>query len=101
MNNGLPLSHPYNLNRLGQAGDDVSFSASDEERAALARFAGVLRVDLFAAHIVLRKPASPSSAKISLIDLPYVASRRTSASTNSQPRRSAKCRPIVVLPEPR
>lgn len=57
MNTGLPLSHPYNLNRLGQAGDEVSFSAIDEERAALARFAGVLRVDMFAAHVALRKPA--------------------------------------------
>ena len=57
MNNGLPLSHPYNLNRLGQAGDEVSFSATDDERAALARFTGVLLVDLFAAQVTLRKPA--------------------------------------------
>ena len=58
MNNRLPLSHPYNLNRLGQAGDDVSFAATDDERAALAGFTGVSRVDLFAARIVLRKPAA-------------------------------------------
>ena len=58
MSDRLPLSHLYNLNRLGQAGDEVSFSAADEDRAALARFAGVSRVDLFAARIVLRKPAA-------------------------------------------
>ena len=57
MNSGLPLSHLYNLNRLGQAGDDVSFSATDEDRSALARFTGVSRIDLFAARIVLRKSA--------------------------------------------
>jgi uncharacterized metal-binding protein YceD (DUF177 family) len=58
MSDGLPLSHLYNLNRLGQAGDEVSFAAAEEERAALARFTGVSRVDLFAARIVLRKPAA-------------------------------------------
>jgi uncharacterized metal-binding protein YceD (DUF177 family) len=57
MNTGLPLSHFYNLNRLGQAGDEVSFSATEEERAALARFTGVLRVDSFTADVALRKPA--------------------------------------------
>ena len=58
MSDGLPLSHLYNLNRLGQAGDEVSFAATEEERAALARFTGVSRVNLFAARIVLRKPAA-------------------------------------------
>jgi uncharacterized metal-binding protein YceD (DUF177 family) len=58
MNTGLPLSHSYNLNRLGQAGDEVSFSATDEERAGLARFTDILRVDRFGARIVLRKPAA-------------------------------------------
>src|SRR5437868_15371668 len=58
MSDGLPFSRLYNLNRLGQVGDDVSFAATDEDRAALARFVDVLRVDLFAARIVLRKPAA-------------------------------------------
>jgi uncharacterized metal-binding protein YceD (DUF177 family) len=51
----LPFSHLYNLNRLGQAGDEVEFAASDAEREALARFAGVVRVDVFAARIALKK----------------------------------------------
>lgn len=55
MTKDLPFSHLYNLNRLGQAGDEVRFSAGEEERAALARFAGVLRVDGFEAVIDLKK----------------------------------------------
>jgi hypothetical protein len=51
----LPFSHLYNLNRLGQAGDEVEFAAGDAEREALARFAGVVRVDGFAARIALKK----------------------------------------------
>ena len=51
----LPFSHLYNLNRLGQAGDAVQFAPSDAERDALARFAGVLRVDSFAARVDLKK----------------------------------------------
>ena len=49
------LSHLYNLNRLGQAGDDVSISATEEQRAGLAAFAGVLRVDSFEARVALKK----------------------------------------------
>jgi uncharacterized metal-binding protein YceD (DUF177 family) len=51
----LPFSHLYNLNRLGQAGDEVKFAAGDAEREALARFAGVLRVGSFTARIELKK----------------------------------------------
>jgi uncharacterized metal-binding protein YceD (DUF177 family) len=51
----MPFSHLYNLNRLGQAGDEVQLVPSDAERGALARFAGVLRVDSFAAKIDLKK----------------------------------------------
>jgi len=51
----LPFSHLYNLNRLGQAGDEVKFAAGDTEREALARFAGVLRVGSFTARIELKK----------------------------------------------
>ena len=55
MSGELPFSHPYNLNRLGQAGDEVQFAASDAEREALARFTGIVRVDAFAAGIALKK----------------------------------------------
>ena len=55
MSNELPFSHVYNLNRLGQAGDEVQFAVSDAEREALARFAGLVRVDAFAAKIGLKK----------------------------------------------
>ena len=51
----LPFSHLYNLNRLGQAGDEVKFAAGDAELLALARFAGVLRVGVFTARIELKK----------------------------------------------
>lgn len=55
MNRDLPFSHSYNLNRLGQAGDEVRFTAGEAERAALARFAGVVRVESFAAVVELKK----------------------------------------------
>jgi uncharacterized metal-binding protein YceD (DUF177 family) len=57
MSEVLPLAHLYNLNRLGQAGDTVTISATAAERAALARFAEVLRVDGFAGRIELKKTA--------------------------------------------
>jgi len=49
------LSSLYNLNRLGQAGDEVSISATEEQRAALAAFSGVLRIDSFEARVLLKK----------------------------------------------
>jgi len=55
MTGDLPLSLPYNLNRLGHAGDQVRFTAGGAERIALAHFAGVLRVDSFAALVDLKK----------------------------------------------
>jgi uncharacterized metal-binding protein YceD (DUF177 family) len=55
MNEGLPFSHVYNLNRLGQAGDEVRLELAEAERAALARFAGVLRIDTFQATAALAK----------------------------------------------
>jgi uncharacterized metal-binding protein YceD (DUF177 family) len=55
MSGDLPFSHSYNLNRLGQAGDQVRFSAGEAERSALARFAGILRVDSFDALVDLKK----------------------------------------------
>ena len=38
MTEGLPLSHSYNLARLGNAGDTVSFAADADQRAAIARW---------------------------------------------------------------
>jgi hypothetical protein len=49
------ISKIYNLNRLGQAGDDVTIDANAEERADLARQAGVLEVPKFAARVTLKK----------------------------------------------
>ncbi len=50
-----PFTLSYNLNRLGQAGDEVAFSASEDERAALAVLAGVLDVPKYDAQIRLHK----------------------------------------------
>jgi len=55
MSDALPFSHIYNLNRLGQAGDEVCLELGETERAALARFAGVLRIEAFRAAITLAK----------------------------------------------
>ena len=57
MTGELPFSHVFNLNRLGQAGDEVEITLGDAERQALARFADVVRVESFAAQIDLKKPA--------------------------------------------
>ena len=53
------ISKIYNLNRLGQAGDELTFEATEEERAALAKQADALEVPKFAARIILKK-ISPS-----------------------------------------
>ena len=63
MSGELPFSHLYNLNRLGQAGDEVQFATSDAEREALARFAGLVRVDAFTAKIALKK-LSPNRFRV-------------------------------------
>jgi hypothetical protein len=57
MSEALPFSHLYNLNRLGQAGDTVTVTATPAERTALARFADLLRVDAFAGRVELKKTA--------------------------------------------
>ena len=57
MSESMPFSHFYNLNRLGQAGDEVAFRATEAERLALARFASIPRVDEFAGQIDLKKLA--------------------------------------------
>jgi uncharacterized metal-binding protein YceD (DUF177 family) len=53
--NNAPLSHVYNLGRLGQSGDEVLFEAGEEQRAGLAALAEVLAVPEFAARIALKK----------------------------------------------
>ena len=55
MSGDLPFSHLYNLNRLGQAGDTVHLAVSDADKAALAAFAGVLRIDGFSGEIDIKK----------------------------------------------
>jgi uncharacterized protein DUF177 involved in 23S rRNA accumulation len=57
MSGGLPISRPYNLNRLGQAGDTIDVQTSAEERASLAKFADVPRVDAFRGQVELKKLA--------------------------------------------
>jgi hypothetical protein len=58
MTEGLPLSHSYNLARLGNAGDTVQFAADDAQRAAMARWSGVLSVDRLEARVEIRKISS-------------------------------------------
>jgi len=57
MSEGLPLSRPYNLNRLGQAGDRVDVQINDQERGALAQFVGVPRIESFSGQVELKKTA--------------------------------------------
>ena len=55
MTEGLPLSHSYNLARLGNAGDEVHFSADDAERAAIAKWAGIVSVEKLAVRVEIKK----------------------------------------------
>lgn len=57
MTQSLPLSHSYNLARLGNAGDEVHFAASEAERAALAKWAGVLSVEKLEVRVQIKKRA--------------------------------------------
>jgi hypothetical protein len=57
MTEGLPLSHSYNLARLGNAGDEVNFSASEAERAGMAKWAGVLSVEKLDVRVRIKKLA--------------------------------------------
>ena len=51
------LSYPYNLNRLGNAGDMVHFAADAEQCAAIAVWSGVLSMTRFEVAVNLRKIA--------------------------------------------
>lgn len=55
MTEGLPLSHSYNLARLGNAGDTVNFAADADSRAAIARWSGVVSVEKLEARVEIRK----------------------------------------------
>ena len=57
MNDTLPLSQTYNFARLGNAGDAVTVTADATQRAAIARWAGVLSLEDFAAKVDIRKLA--------------------------------------------
>jgi len=59
MRDGLPLSHVYNLARLGQAGDLVSFTATAEEREAITHWSGIRKLENLSAKIDIQK-LSPS-----------------------------------------
>jgi uncharacterized metal-binding protein YceD (DUF177 family) len=58
MTEGLPLSHDYNLARLGNAGDTVHFAADSEQRAAIAQWSGVVSVEKLEVRVEIRKISS-------------------------------------------
>jgi uncharacterized metal-binding protein YceD (DUF177 family) len=55
MTEGLPLSHSYNLARLGNAGDQVHFAADADSRTAIARWSGVVSVEKLETRVEIRK----------------------------------------------
>ncbi len=55
MTDKLPLSHVYNLGRLGNAGDTVTFLADPEQRTAIATWSGVLSIENFAVTVDFKK----------------------------------------------
>jgi len=55
MTDSLPLTHSYNLARLGNAGDDVRFAASEAERAAIAKWACVQSVERLDVRVQITK----------------------------------------------
>src|SRR5690606_10215703 len=57
MTDALPLSQTYNLARLGNAGDAVTVTTDEAQRAAIARWAGVLSIEAFSAAVDIRKLA--------------------------------------------
>jgi hypothetical protein len=55
MTEGLPLSHPYNLARLGNAGEEVRFAADAAQRSAIAGWSGVLSLEKFEVLVQIAK----------------------------------------------
>jgi uncharacterized metal-binding protein YceD (DUF177 family) len=58
MTEGLPFAHSYNLARLGNAGDEVRLAADPAQRAAIAKWAGLLGVEKWDARVKIKKLAS-------------------------------------------
>jgi len=57
MKEGLPFSHAYNLARLGNAGDRVRLAADAEQRAGIAKWAGILSLEKFETEVEISKLA--------------------------------------------
>jgi uncharacterized metal-binding protein YceD (DUF177 family) len=55
MTEGLPLSHSTNLARLGNAGDTVTFAADEAQRAAIAKWSGVLSLERLEVTVAIAK----------------------------------------------
>src|ERR1700744_850929 len=55
MTDGLPLTHSYNLARLGNAVDEVTFAADESQCAAIARWSGVLSVQGLSVTVDIKK----------------------------------------------
>jgi uncharacterized metal-binding protein YceD (DUF177 family) len=55
MTDMLPLSHSYNLARLGHAGDEVRFAADEAQRAAIAAWSGVLSLQKLDVLVRIKK----------------------------------------------
>jgi hypothetical protein len=52
-----PFSHSYNLARLGNAGDEVRFSADAAQCGQIARWAGIASVETFGVRVEIKKLA--------------------------------------------
>jgi uncharacterized metal-binding protein YceD (DUF177 family) len=57
MTEGIPFSHPYNLARLGNAGDKVQFTADAGQRGTIAKWAGILSLEKFQTQVEIAKRA--------------------------------------------
>jgi len=55
MSEGLPLTHFYNLGRLGNAGDVVHFAADAAERVAIARWADIRSLEKLEVGVEIKK----------------------------------------------
>ena len=55
MTDGLPLTHSYNLARLGNAGDEVHFAADAGQLAAISRWAGLLSLQSLKVRVEIKK----------------------------------------------
>ena len=51
----LPISQSYNLARLGNAGDQVTITADEAQRAAIASWTGIVSLQSFEAAVQIKK----------------------------------------------